>query len=113
MAASFVLKDNQANQICGLGSFTYTVSSAGPFSVNVMSSVNPASSLSITIAQSGSQSVSVSSVAPSSVQSHIELSNKFNCAVSDVLTVTISSSAAIDEQLNTVESIVVLRAGLV
>ena len=115
MAASFVLKDNQSNVICGLGSFTYTCAAAkaGPFVVNVGTSVNPASSLVITIAQSGSQSVSISSASPGAAQAHIELNKKFNCAASDVITVTIASSAPIDNQLNNVESIVTLRQGLV
>lgn len=113
MAAPFVLKDSQANSIDGLGTFTHTTKNTGPYSVNILTTVNPASSLILTIAQTGSTSVSVSSPTPAAAQAHIELQKKFNCTAGDVITVTIASSAVIDEQLNTVQSIVLVRQGLV
>lgn len=100
------LKDSQANIIVGLGSYTHTTTHAGPYTVSAQCSENPTSSIIITISQSGSSSVSVSSIAPTDSQSHIELQKQFTCAIGDVLTVALVSAAAIDNQLNNVKTIV-------
>lgn len=109
--ANYVLKDYQANIMAGLGTYTYTVAIAGMYFVAAQSLENPPSSLSISLAQTGSTSVSVTSTAPAAAQEAINIQNVFNCAIADVITITISSSAPIDNQLNTVKTIIAIHAG--
>jgi len=97
--------------ICGLGTWTHTTLQTQPYFVKAICSENPPSSVSITISQSGSASVSVTSPAPTTAQGAITLSKQFNCVAGDILTVTLSSAAPIDNQLNTVETTVVVFAG--
>lgn len=108
---SNVLKDYQANIEVGTGTYTYTVPIAGMYFASMKCSENPTSSVILSIAQTGSASVSVSSPAPAANQSHIELQKVFNCAINDVLTMSISSSNPIDLQLNNVKTLIVLHAG--
>jgi hypothetical protein len=102
---SMVIKDFQNTIIDGLGTYTHTCAKTGIYNASAIANVVPASSLSITIAQSGSQSVSVTSGAPAPAQSVINLYQEFNCTAADVITFTITSAAAIDNQLNTVKTI--------
>lgn len=99
------LKETKGNVICGLGTFTMTVTTAGIFMMSAVATEVPPSGLSITLAQSGSTSVSVTSTVLSATQNVLALQKLFNCAVSDVLTLTIASSTVSDEQLNTVKTL--------
>lgn len=105
------LKAHQSNVICGLGTYTHTVANSTMYKVQAHCEENPASSVSIVISQSGSTTATITSTAPASDQNHIEVQKVFNCVAGDVLTVTISSSAAIDNQLNTVKTIVNVSQG--
>ena len=89
--ANYILKDYQANIMAGLGTYTYTTSIASMFFVAAQSLENPPSSLSITIAQTGSTAVSVTSTAPAAAQEAINIQQVFNCAIGDLITITISS----------------------
>lgn len=106
------LRVSQSNVIVGLGTFTHTTLSSTMYNVTVRATEVPTSSLSITIAQSGSASATITSTAPTSAQGHVELQKLFNCASGDVLTITLSSSAPIDNQLNTVKSVVTINVGM-
>jgi len=105
----YILKDQQSNIAVGLGTYTYTVAAAGPFFVSASSSENPPLGLSLVINQNGSPKVSTAPVAAG--QTHLDTQVKLNCAASDVITIVISSSLAIDNQLNTVKTIMVVRQG--
>lgn len=105
----YILKDQQSNIAVGLGTYTYTVGAAGPFAVSAKCTENPPSSISIVINQNGSPKAT--SVAPSSAQNHIEVRTNLNCAASDTITIVISSSAPIDNQLNTIKTLMVVRQG--
>lgn len=108
-----VLKTKESNVICGVGgTYTHTVTVAGPVHAAMRTTINPSSSVVLTIAQTGSTSVSVSSASPGSTQTHIDLQKTFNCAVSDVITLTIVSSAAVDNQLNNVKTVATVNEGL-
>lgn len=106
-----ILKDSESNIIVGRGSWTHTTSSAGMYFVSAVTIENPSSSIIITIAQSGSASVTVSSPTPSATQQSISLQKVFNCQSGDVLTVSFASSSPIDNQLNTVKSTVTVHRG--
>lgn len=98
------LKDNQSNVICGLGIFTHTCASNGMYKVNIRCSEVPISGIVVsTKLNAGSPIVAT---APAASQSTVNLENIFNCVATDVITVTLSSAVPIDNQLNTVKSIV-------
>lgn len=107
------LKASETNIIVGLGTYTHTVASTGMYEASATATVNPSSSLSITISQSGSASASITSIAPASSQGSIDVRKVFNCVAGDVITVAISSAAAIDNQLNTVKMLVNVHQGSV
>ncbi len=108
---SDTLKAFQSTTVVGLGTWTHTALNTSMYYVSCQSTENPPSSLSITISQTGSTSVSVTSTVPAAGQIAINLSKIFNCVAGDVLSVAISSSAPIDQQLNTVKSTIVVRIG--
>jgi hypothetical protein len=102
------LKDGVANIICGLGTYTYTTTVTGILFVSAQCLENPPSSISITLSQTGSITASVTSTAPTVPQENITVQTKFNITAGDIITVAISSAAAIDNQLNTVKTTVTL-----
>ncbi len=111
MATNTNLKAHQSNVICGLGTYTHTVASTSMYKVQARTTENPASSVSITISQSGSASATITSDAPSDTQNNIVVQKVFNCVAGDVLTVAITSAAATDNQLNNVKTIVDVSQG--
>lgn len=111
MSTTNNLKDSESNVICGLGAYVHTCANTQMYYVDAHASMDQNSSLIITIAQTGSRSASVSSAAPASSQKHVDLRNIFNCTAGDVITVTMSSAAAVDNQLNRVKTIVNIGRG--
>lgn len=105
------LKGYQTSVVVGLGTWTHITTTTNPYYVAVATIENPASSVVITISQSGSQTASVSSAAPAAAQESISLNTVFNCAAGDTITVAIASSNPLDNQLNTVKSTVTLHSG--
>jgi hypothetical protein len=105
------LKAHQSNVICGLGTFTHTVASTKMYFASAVCNENPTSSVSITISQSGSTSASITSTAPTSAQQAISVQKVFNCVSGDIITVAVTSAAAIDNQKNTVKTIVRVNEG--
>lgn len=99
------LKDNQSNIICGLGTYTHTVVVAGMFFVSATCLENPPSGVSIVIQLNGTPIAT--STAPAASQEAINIQTLLTCNVNDVISVVISSSSAIDNQLNTVKTLVV------
>jgi hypothetical protein len=106
------LNNGQSTVVVGLGSWLYTIGSTNLHFVSMTCTEVPPSGLTLTIAQTGSTSISVSSPAPASAQQEINLQKVFNCVAGDLITFTLSSSAPIDEQLNTVKTQLIIRAGL-
>lgn len=105
----------QLNQPCaasGLSTDTFKVGAAGIYSLYVNSTVQTPSGITITLSQSGSQSSSYSSPIASAQTNHVEANTKFNCAIGDVISVVVSSSAPIDQPPNLIKSVINLRQGL-
>lgn len=105
------LKTSESNVFSGLGTLTYTIGAAGAHTITCTSTVNFGSGLVITINQNGSQVATTSALSTSATQQTLNLSTSFVCSVSDVVTVVLTSSAAIDSMLNTVKSIVTIGLG--
>jgi len=104
---SIKLKDYQSNVVGGLGTWTDTITVAGLYNIASNSTVFPPSGLSVIINLNGSPIAS--SAAPSAAEQVVNVqATSVPCAVNDVITVVISSSAANDQILNAVKTIIVL-----
>lgn len=99
------LKDTQTNVQCGLGTFTYTIPVTDYYGFRVSSWVNPDSDMIITINKNGTPLAT--SPDPLPTQTHVDLSvSNVSCTLNDAITVVLSSAAAVDNQANTVKSII-------
>lgn len=106
------MKATKPSVSSGLSTDTFKIDAAGVYSIYVNTTVRDPSGLVITISQSGSTTASFSTPTTSPLTDHVELNAKFNCAVNDILTVTITSSATIDQPPNLIKSIINLRQGV-
>lgn len=106
------MKASQQNLVSGIGSNTFKASIAGVHTVTTTTTCQRPSSLVITIAQSGSTSVTVTSPTTAPAQKHIELNGKFNLAVGDVITVTTASSAVADQPPADIKTTINIKQGI-
>lgn len=105
-----ILLLNQPFVSVGLGTSTFTVPSTGVYYVSVQSTETPPTSLSIVVNQNGSPIYTAPVITPT--QSALQLKTSFPATAADVITVVLSSAAAIDNQLNTLKTTVALGNGL-
>ena len=96
----------------GLSTDQHKVKEAGVYSIYSRSTVVPASGLVVTMSQSGSTTASFTSPTTSEKQIDVEMNAKFNCAVDDILTVAITSSAPADQPPQLIKTIINLRQGV-
>lgn len=101
---------NQPQVFVGLGTLTYTIPSTALYSVVVDMTENPPSGLSIVVNNNGSPIYTMPALSVTQGAQQFKVGQPF--AANDVVTVVISSSSAIDQQLNTVKTIVSLQQGL-
>ncbi len=103
---------NSPQIFCGLGTLTYTISStgAGLYNVHCECLKTPPSGLSIVVNQNGS--AVYTSTTLTTTQSAVQFKTTLNCANSDVITVVLSSSTAVDLLLNTVKTSIAIGTGL-
>lgn len=106
------MKVFQQSLVGGLGSNTIKIAVAGVHTVTTKTTCLTPSGMSVTIAQSGSTTSSVTTPATAESQTHIELNGKFNCAVGDVLTVTTASSAPVDQPPSLIKTTINIRQGV-
>lgn len=104
---SLALKDTESNVVGNLGTWVYTVPTAGYYTFSCISTVIPQSSLSVVINQNASPIAS--NATPSATQNHIEVvKTGVTCALNDSITFVLSSAAAIDAAPNSVTSIITI-----
>jgi hypothetical protein len=102
----------QQSVMNGLNTDQCAITQAGQYSITCRTTMVPASGLVITATQTGSESVTYTSAATSPVSNDNQLTGKFNCAVGDIISVTVSSSAAADQPPSLVKTTINLRQGL-
>ena len=93
----------------GLGSDTHQIKTAGSYRLEIASSVLFGSGLVITLSQSGSATHSYTSNTTSPRELVVNFNALFSCAVGDILTVTLSSSATIDQPPNKIQTTIILK----
>jgi len=96
----------------GLSTDTIKIATAGVYSIYTKTTVLQPSGLVVTLSQTGSASNSFSTPTTSPLTGHVEMNAKFNCAVGDILSVVVSSSASIDQPPNLIKTIIQLKEGV-
>jgi hypothetical protein len=104
------LQQEGTSTVAGLQTVQHTVMTAGQFSIETKATENPISNLIVTINYNGSP-IATSSSTPLT-QPFAELVARQQCIVGDILTVVMSSTAPIDNNLNTVKTTVNIRRGI-
>lgn len=108
---SQILLLNQPFVFAGIGSFTYTAASAGPYSAMVQLTENPPTGLSLTVVNT-TQSVTIltaPTITPTQIAQQFKVG--FQAAANDVITISMTSSTPIDLQLNTVKWTATVQQG--
>jgi len=108
MAAPYLVL-NQPQVFVGLGTLTYTVATTGNYNVQVQLSEVPPSGLSVVVNKNGSPIFTAPTLTPTQIAQQFKTS--FQSSATDSITVVLSSSTAIDEQLNTVKSVITIGQG--
>jgi hypothetical protein len=110
---------NTQKTFAGLNTYTYTIQTAGMHTCRIKTDHHQASNLTSTISQSGSFSgtLTTGTVQPIATpnntgQSSLILEARANCQPGDVITFTLTSSTANDQQLNTLKSNLIVTQGL-
>jgi hypothetical protein len=101
---------NRPFPFVGLGTLTYTVATTGLYNAQAQCTETPPSGLSIVVQQNGTTVYTAPTV--TATQSALQFKTELNCSATDVITVVMSSSTAIDKQLNTVKTTVTIGQGL-
>ncbi len=103
---STTLNLNSTQAVAGLGTSTYTVITAGAYFVDCQSTLPPSSGLQIVINLNGSPVLTTGGATtnPTPTQMSIGGAARILCAATDVITVVLSSSNAVDANPNAVKS---------
>lgn len=107
---SNILIQNTPFVSVGLGTNTFTIPTPGLYYVSVQSIETPPTGLVIVVNKNGSPIYTAPVITPT--QSALQFKTDFLAAAADVITVVLSSSAAIDAQLNTLKTTIALGNGL-
>jgi hypothetical protein len=116
MALVLIPNFNTEKVVSGLNTYQYTVQSAAVHNCRIKVDKMPPSTMTISIVQAGSHSgtlatVTLVPVPGSDGQTSQILQAPANCQPGDTLSFVLSSSASIDEQLNTVKATLNIHIG--
>ena len=102
---AYQIKESQSNIGCGLGTYTHTVKQAGFFNMSAQCVENPPSGMSIAIQLNGTpiKTGTITSTEVAQQTLNVRIDN-VSCAVNDVISFVLTSSAANDQGLNTVKT---------
>lgn len=93
----------------GMDTFTYTVPTTGVYYVSVQSTETPPTSLAIVVKQNGATIYTAPVITPT--QSALQFHQSFLLTAADAMQVVLSSSAAVDKQLNSLKTTITLGIG--
>jgi hypothetical protein len=102
----------QASVMNGLTTDLCAIPIAGVYSITTRTNMVQPSGLVVTITQTGSASKTITSPTTSPQALDQEVTGQFNCAVGDIITVAVTSSAPVDKPPSLVKTTVILRQGL-
>lgn len=102
----------------GLNTYQYTIQNAGLHNCKIKTDHREASSMTISIVQAGSNNATLGTItlsptssAAGNSQSSAVLNTIANCQPGDTISFVLTSSAQIDNQLNTVKSRITVNPG--
>lgn len=107
---SNILLLNQPFVNVGLVTMTYTIPTTGLYSVLVQLTEIPPTGLSVIINDNGTPIFTTPTITPTQIAQQFKFG--FQATATHVITVVLSSSAAIDSQLQSVKSTVTIQQGL-
>lgn len=107
------MNNNKTSTSGGLSTDTWIVQEAGMYYLSAQTNMTTPSGLIITLAQTGSVSSSVSTPTMSAQATSASIQKTFNCAVNDVLTAVLTSSAPADQPPSLIKTTINLRNGSV
>jgi hypothetical protein len=96
--------DNQSTVFSGTGTVQHVAAQSALYRVSIRTTLPASSGLSVVIQQNGS--TIVSSATPTSTQLELDLQTVISCTANDTLAVVLSSSAAADNGLNVLKSVI-------
>lgn len=108
--ATIITNIEQSQVVTNLDTYNYTVSIADQYAVSCETSVIPPSGLFCALKQNGSTKASTPS--PGAVQITEKVQIIMNCAVNDVIGVTLSSAVPADAAPNDFKSLINIRRGI-
>jgi hypothetical protein len=104
--------------VSGLNSYQYTIPTAQIYKCRITVDHREASTITVSIVQAGSVNATLATItlpgSPANLglpQGTAILQTAANCAVNDTITFSITSSDAIDQQLNTIKSRLICTVG--
>lgn len=107
---SNILLLNQPFVFVGLGTMTFTIPADGLYNVTYQTAETPPSSLAVVVKNNGATKFTAPALG--STQSAMQFKFGFTASAADVITVVMSSAAAVDNLLNSVKSIISIGQGL-
>lgn len=106
------MKASQATTINGLTSSQHKIVTPGTYSITTRTTMVQPSALTVTATQTGSTSLTYTTAATSPQSGDTQLTGLFNCATGDVITVSVTSSAAADQPPSLIQTTINLRQGV-
>lgn len=108
---SNILLLNQPSVCVGVNSFTLAIPSTGQYAAEVQLTENPPSSCVVTVVNTTTATTLLTSPVLTPTQSAMQFKVGFQAAAADVITIALTSAAAIDNQLNTVQWTATIQQG--
>lgn len=96
----------------GLQTSSYTATNSGTYSATIRTTMQLGSAVVVTVTQSGSRSQVYTMALTSPVSDNNEMTGLFNCAMGDLITVAISSSATADQPPVDLQTTINIRQGI-
>lgn len=109
--ATVITGIGQSKVISNLDTYNHTTLLNSMYTVSCSINQTPVSAIIIVIKQNGTTMASVPS--PAASQSYETLSVTLNCAIGDLISITISSALAQDNQINDFKGIINIRPGTI
>lgn len=99
----------QQSVMNGLSTDSCKIPTAGSYQITTRTTMNEPSALLVTVTQSGSKSTTFTSGPTSPQSADTQVTGQFNCAAGDIITVSVTSAASVDQPPSLVKTTITLR----
>lgn len=108
--STILTSTSESKVVVGLGTFVHTALKTSLYTVVVSSTVYDGSALSSSITQNSTLIATSPTIAPH--QRQVNVQAVLNCTAGDTISIALTSSNAIDQQLNSIQTIIQIEAGV-